>query len=43
MSFSIEELWQMSDQTLIGAYADARRQFVEKKLARDTSKGAWDG
>jgi hypothetical protein len=38
MGISIEELWSMSDQAVIGAYADARRQFVEKKLARDTHR-----
>jgi hypothetical protein len=38
MAFSIEELWGMSEQALVGAYADARRQFVEKKFARDTQR-----
>src|SRR5215216_628636 len=38
MGISIDELWTMSDQALIGAYADARRQFVDKKLARDTHR-----
>lgn len=28
----------MSDQALIGAYADARRRYAEKKLARDTQR-----
>lgn len=28
----------MSEQALIGAYADARHRFVEKKLARDTQR-----
>lgn len=38
MDMSIEELWRMSDQALIGAYADARRRYAEKKLARDTQR-----
>src|SRR5262245_48059748 len=38
MGISIEELWGMSEQALVGAYADARRQFVEKKFARDTQR-----
>ena len=38
MSISIDELWGMSEQALLGAYADARRQFVEKKFARDTQR-----
>jgi hypothetical protein len=38
MSISTEELWSMSEQALVGAYADARRQFVEKKFARDTHR-----
>jgi hypothetical protein len=36
MDISVEELWSMPEPALIGAYADARRQFVEKKFARDT-------
>jgi hypothetical protein len=36
MDISIEGLWSMSEPALIGAYADARRRFVEKKFARDT-------
>jgi hypothetical protein len=38
MGVSIDELGPMSDQALIGAYADAWRQFVDKKLARDTHR-----
>jgi hypothetical protein len=38
MAISIEELWSMSEQVLVGTYADARRQFVEKKFARDTQR-----
>jgi len=38
MDNSINELWAMSEPALIGAYADARRRFVEKKFARDTQR-----
>ena len=38
MGISIEELWGMSEQELVGAYADARRQFVERKFVRDTQR-----
>jgi hypothetical protein len=38
MGISIEELWGMSEQALVGAYADARRQFVERKFVRDTQR-----
>jgi hypothetical protein len=38
MTILIEELWSMPEPTLIGAYQDARRQFVEKKFARDTQR-----
>jgi hypothetical protein len=38
MDISIEALWGMSEQALVGAYADARRRFVEKKFARDTQR-----
>jgi hypothetical protein len=36
MSISIEALSKMSDLELLGAYYEVRRQFVEKKFARDT-------
>ena len=42
MTVAIEELWSMSEQALVNAYADARRQFVEKKLARDTQRARLD-
>jgi hypothetical protein len=42
MSISIDELWSMSEPALVGAYADARRQFVEKKFARDTHRARLD-
>jgi hypothetical protein len=35
---SIEEFWSMPEPELIGAYHGARRQFVEKKFARDTQR-----
>jgi len=38
MSLSAEALYKMSDVELLGAYAEARRQFVEKKFARDTQR-----
>ena len=38
MTVSVDELWGMSDAALIGAYAEVRRQYAEKKLARDTSR-----
>jgi hypothetical protein len=43
MSFSADALYKMSDVELLAAYAEARRQFVEKKFARDTERArlAW--
>ena len=38
MGLAVEELWSMSEQALVGVYADARRQFLEKRLARDTHR-----
>jgi hypothetical protein len=38
MSLSAEALYKMSDTELLAAYAEARRQFVEKKFARDTHR-----
>ena len=38
MANSIDELWSMPEAALVGAYADARRRFVEKKFARDTQR-----
>jgi len=38
MSVSLETLAKMSDLELVGAYYEARRQFVEKKFARDTQR-----
>ena len=38
MTTPIEEFWSMPEPALIGAYHTARRQFVEKKFARDTQR-----
>jgi hypothetical protein len=43
MSHSAGALYKMSDVELLAAYAEARRDFVEKKFARDTQRArlAW--
>src|SRR5229473_3053323 len=38
MSPSADALYKMSDVELLAAYVEARRQFVEKKFARDTHR-----
>jgi hypothetical protein len=38
MTIPIEELWTMPEPALIGTYHSARREFVEKKFARDTQR-----
>jgi hypothetical protein len=38
MTVPIEELWSMPEPALIGSYHSARRQFVEKRFARDTQR-----
>src|SRR3977135_1463126 len=38
MSLSADALYKMSDVELLAAYIEARRQFVEKKFARDTHR-----
>jgi hypothetical protein len=38
MTTPTEELWSIPEPALIGAYHSARRQFVEKKFARDTQR-----
>ncbi|ANV99235.1 hypothetical protein [Bradyrhizobium icense] len=38
MSVSADALYKMSEVELLAAYVDARRQFVEKKFARDTQR-----
>jgi hypothetical protein len=42
MTTSIEELWNMPEPALIVTYESARRQFVEKKFARDTQRARLD-
>ena len=42
MSHSADALYKMSDLDLLTAYAEARRQFVEKKFARDTQRARLD-
>jgi hypothetical protein len=43
MSLSADALYRMSDVELLAAYADVRRQFVERKFTRDTHRArlAW--
>jgi hypothetical protein len=43
VSLSVEALWKMPEVDLLSAYYDCRRQFVEKKFARDTQRArlAW--
>jgi hypothetical protein len=43
MSVSADALYKMSEVELLAAYAEARRDFVEKKFARDTQRArlAW--
>jgi hypothetical protein len=38
MSHSADALYKMSEVELLAAYAQARREFVEKKFARDTQR-----
>jgi hypothetical protein len=38
MAISIEALWAMPLSELLSAYYDARRQYVERKFARDTQR-----
>ena len=38
MSLSADALYKMSDVELLAAYAEARRQFVERKFTRDTHR-----
>jgi hypothetical protein len=43
MNVSADALYKMSEVELLAAYAEARREFVEKKFARDTERArlAW--
>jgi hypothetical protein len=38
MSLSADTLYRMSDVGLLSAYAEVRRQFVERKFTRDTQR-----
>jgi len=38
MTYSADALYKMPDVELLAAYLEARRQFVEKKFARDTQR-----
>ncbi len=38
MTMSVEQLWSLPETALIGAYAEARRRYVEKKFDRDTQR-----
>ena len=38
MPLSAEALYQLPDVELLAAYLEARRQFVERKFARDTQR-----
>jgi hypothetical protein len=38
MAILIEALWAMPVNELLAAYYDARRQYVERKFARDTQR-----
>jgi hypothetical protein len=42
MSISVETSWKMSDLELLTAYHEARRQYVERKFARDTQRARLD-
>jgi len=42
MSLSVEALHKMSDLELVGAYYEVRRQYVDKKFARDTQRARLD-
>ena len=38
MTMSIDQVWGLPETALIGAYAEARRRYAEKKLERDTQR-----
>lgn len=38
MTVSAEALWKLPEVELLAAYHDARRQYVERKFARDTER-----
>jgi hypothetical protein len=42
MTVSAEELWKLSEVELLATYHQARRQYIEKKFARDTERARLD-
>ena len=38
MTMSTEQLWSLPETALVGAYAEARRRYAEKKFERDTQR-----
>jgi len=38
MTMSVEQVWSLSETALVGAYAEARRRYAEKKFERDTQR-----
>ncbi|WP_262047972.1 hypothetical protein [Bradyrhizobium sp. Bra78] len=38
MTMSVEQLWSLPGTALVGAYAEARRRYAEKKFERDTQR-----
>ena len=38
MTMSVEQLWNLPETALVGAYAEARRRYAEKKFERDTQR-----
>ncbi|MCA1414764.1 hypothetical protein I6F30_27075 [Bradyrhizobium sp. NBAIM20] len=38
MTMSTEQLWSLPETALVGAYAEARRRYIEKKFERDTQR-----
>jgi hypothetical protein len=38
MTMSVEQLWSLPETALVGAYAEARRRYTEKKFERDTQR-----
>ncbi|OPY95011.1 hypothetical protein A5906_10120 [Bradyrhizobium sacchari] len=38
MTMSVEQLWSLPETALIGAYAEGRRRYAEKKFERDTQR-----
>ena len=38
MTMSVEQLWSLPETALVGAYAEARRRYAEKKFERDNQR-----